>query len=329
MSLKRREFLALAAAVAAAPALAASRASRAVFEWAPVGKGLFATRGQTTGGNVLLIVGEGEAMLVDAKFAGLGPTLRREAAARAGEGAAITHLLNTHHHADHTGGNHAFTGDAQVLAHRRAERRIREQFDRYRQQIGQAAEHVRAALDGGEDPAALREARELADRSFEAADWAPTRTIEQDHQRLEIGQARVDVHHFGPGHTDNDLVVHLPEQNVLHTGDLLFHNMHPYFDPPGGATARGWIDSLEKTLELTDDTTIVIPGHGRIANRAAIEKQLAYLRQVRDAALLAVRQGKSREQFLQTDLEIFDGLQREQIKERALGAIYDEASAEE
>ncbi|MCC6660317.1 MAG: MBL fold metallo-hydrolase [Phycisphaerales bacterium] len=337
MLVSRRDFVrAAAGTVLIAPGLAAAWQPEGAaggkggegtwFAWRGVAPGAHVAIGE--GGNSTLLIAGGHALLVDTKYAPFGATLRREAGAL---GAAPTLVVNTHHHADHTAGNSAFTGDLPVIAHENAAPRILAQTDRYRQMLRAGVAAVSGAT--GKPPAAIdrvtREARARADAEpgLTPQSWAPTKTVGAE-DALDVGGVKVAVHHFGPGHTDNDLVLHVPSLNLLIAGDLLFSGLHPFMDPPGGATSRGWIESLTKAIALCDDKTVVVPGHGEVSDVAGLRGQIGYFENTRAAVAEAIAAGRTREQAQAIDLPEYAayGL-RDLAQKRALGAIYDEIRA--
>lgn len=340
MALTRRMFLSAAAgstmAGLAAPSVWArqpqiDRDGR-VFSWSRLRGGAMAVASLTSGGNVLVVPFKGAGgqtdpagLLVDTKFAGIAPVLRSDVAAILGE-VPMTLVVNTHHHGDHTGGNLAFKGAQQIVAHENAAPRIAAQTDRYIEQLksgpmllGQINPDAPASAALAVDQAAAHAA------DHRAEDWAPTTPLAMSGATsFELGASEVVLTHYGPGHTDNDVVVHLPDLNIVHTGDLLFNKLHPFIDRSGGASSAGWLAAVGKVTELCDRKTIVVPGHGQIAGVAALRGQAAYFEAVRDAAERAVERGDSRDVFVQTDLPVFAGYGFAQLKERTLGAIYDE-----
>src|SRR6185295_2924664 len=104
MALSRREFLAVSAAAGAACCVPTCRSRGAVradekfFDWKDVAKDALAAFG--FGGNSLAVLGTKGVLVVDCKNAPFGPQLRREAEALG----KLAMVVNTHHHADHTGG---------------------------------------------------------------------------------------------------------------------------------------------------------------------------------------------------------------------------------
>jgi glyoxylase-like metal-dependent hydrolase (beta-lactamase superfamily II) len=109
----------------------------------------------------------------------------------------------------------------------------------------------------------------------------PTITLE-DHMRLYHGEFILDLYYLGRGHTDGDIVVHLPKQNMIFTGDL-FATWDPYvtlIDYPGGGSLREWTRTLERIEALPFDT--VIPGHGGATDRAHLATYHAQLVRMQD-----------------------------------------------
>jgi len=293
-----------------------------ILAWAKVSGSTRAAIDLSLGGNVLMLVSGGEALVIDSKFPYLGPALREDAAGAAGEGGRVS-LLNTHHHGDHTGGNNAFVGRGQTYAHPKAIERIRGQIDNYRTGAEAAVGQVSQNLAGNRR--AIELAVEVAESAanLQADDFVPMNPVGGGSQ-IDVGELTIDIHHFGAGHTDNDLVAHLPGENVIHTGDLVFNGLHPFFDPSGGVTAKGWMNSLSGILELCDAETVVVPGHGRIGGREIVEKQRDYIAALVAAVEEEIKKGTTKEDAQQMSWPFMDGLGFEQIKGRAIGAVYDQ-----
>jgi glyoxylase-like metal-dependent hydrolase (beta-lactamase superfamily II) len=333
----RREFIASAAGTTAAVLLASrvgagQRSEDMYFEWKPVCEGARAAFGN--GGNALVVVGVGGvgvgkqgAMLVDCKNAPFGQELRREAET----GTKLTHVVNTHHHRDHTGGNHAFTPDLPVIAQVNAAPRILNLMKGYVAQINDglgvgAQKQGLAAKQVQED----RKALHARVAELKATEFAPTITFEKDYE-IDLGGTRVNLHHYGPGHTDNDLIVHIPSLNVLHMGDLVFNKMHPVVDMKSGASTRGWQESLRKAIALCDDKTHVVPGHGELCGIEALKAQLEYFDTMRDLVSKELKAGKSRKDVVEIKLPatLYPDYAKPDFVADVLGAIFDELKAGE
>lgn len=333
MDLTRREFALMAGSMAVAAGAWGSgigrRPPRAAqsetwFEWVGVGDGAWAAIGE--GGNSLAVSAGGEWLLVDTKNAGFGDALRREGASRGSGTPRLVRVVNTHHHADHTGGNYAFTPGTPILAHAKAKERVLGQVERYRSAI----KGLGAQVGRSEKPAAkeiLDDAAALVARidELDGARFAPTETMEAE-LSLKVGQRRLTLRHYGAGHTDNDVVVFVPELNLLHTGDLVFNGRHPYVDVGAGATTLGWMASLAAVIGMCDHKTVVVPGHGPVTNIDGVLKQAAYFKEVRAAVEEAIRAGKTRDEVLALEPDVFKGLEGGRGS-MSLGAAYDEMTA--
>ncbi len=330
----RRSFLGLGLAASAGMALLPRRAwafqpagtpapaaTRKLFEWKSLNPKAWAAIGQ--GGNTLVVRDAAKTLLIDTKMPVFGDILRREAESTVG---TLSMVLNTHHHADHTGGNHAFTRDLPVFAHKKAEPRIAAQIDRYIAGIKSAVGDMTKAQPAERELVA-DDFKRLHDRmaDLHVKDFAPTETFE-DGKQLEVGGVKLTLHHFGPGHTDNDAVVHFPSLNLVHTGDLLFHNVYPYIDREGGATTVGWRASLRKVIELCDDRTVIVPGHGEVCGKSALTDQIEYFDRMTDFVAKQIKDGKSREEVAAMNPAPYDKYNSEWIRPITLRGIYEELS---
>ena len=193
--------------------------------------------------NVTLVVGDGAALLVD--------TLSTAAQARelADAARAVTPypwtLVNTHHHFDHCFGNATLAADPPrpVYAHELAIAALRDRPDELRRA---AYEEIR-----DEQPAL---AAQLGDTEL----LAPTHPVHSE-TMLDIGGRRVVLRHPGRGHTDADLVVQVPDADVLVAGDLVEQSGPPAFEE---SYPLQWPDAVAELLRLTTPSTVVVPGHG-------------------------------------------------------------------
>jgi cyclase len=320
----RREFVAAAAVVGVVGAAgfaggsSAAHADDTVFDWKTVAGPVRAGFG--FGGNSTLIPGKEVAYLIDTKNSPFGTTLRRAATAA---GLKVV-VINTHHHADHTGGNHAFTKDCTVLAHENCAPRIENNVNRYISGIKEAV----GAFQGKKGPE-IEQAK--ADwhalykdvTKLKSADFKPNETMGASRTIDTPGGAKLELRHFGPGHTDNDMIVFIPDHNVLVAGDLLFHKVHPYVDPDGGGTPSGWVESLKKAIAMCDSTTRVVPGHGVLCGVEGLKDQVNYFDKVRAAVEKAVKAGRSRKEVGEMRLS-FPGYANPDRAPMALLGVYDE-----
>ena len=177
-------------------------------------------------------------------------------------GAPLVAVVNTHVHFDHTFGNGVFAAEgAEVVAHEAAAEALPEHAAEIR---GQAA----AELD--EDPRYA----ELVDTH----PLVPTRTFSSA-LTLDLGDRLVELIHPGKGHTSGDLVVRVPDADVVLAGDLVEESALR-----GGAPGYGddswpmeWPTTLDLALNLVGPDTVVVPGHGAPVGRDFVQEQRAAL----------------------------------------------------
>lgn len=324
------------------------------YQWTPVDDGdLSAAKKKTgavafgDGGNTLLVHTEHSAVLIDTKNSPFGQVLRSDVGVLSpgkDDRPWATYpdrlVVNTHHHADHTGGNFAFTPLGSVLAHPLAVGRIRGNMEQYRAAATNAlsADNLGKIKEDGHKEKIAREHLEPIAESMMAwkdRDFLPTRLFTPQNgkagddgamEKIRIGDVELSLHHFGPGHTDNDLVVYMPEWNVLHVGDYVFRRLHPFIDRAAGATIPGWIHGLEGALALCNPQTIVIPGHGEVTDAEGIREQITYLRDVWGMVTAWVDKGMSRDEAITQPVEKYKAYGFEQFRKITLGGMYDEAA---
>jgi glyoxylase-like metal-dependent hydrolase (beta-lactamase superfamily II) len=92
---------------------------------------------------------------------------------------------------------------------------------------------------------------------------------------IELGGRRVDLIEVGPAHTRGDVVVHLSDDGVVFTGDILFAGGHPV---AWAGPVSGWIAALDRVLALSP--SVVVPGHGPVVDAAVVTEERDYFVQL-------------------------------------------------
>jgi cyclase len=213
--------------------------------------------------NAGLVADGGTALLVDTLF-DLQLTAEMLEAMRAATPAAasIGTVVNTHANGDHCYGNQLVAGAEIVTSVAAAE------------EVDEVPPSVLAAflgMAGDLGPAGDFLVDIFGGFTFEGIDVvAPTTTFDGS-LSLRVGDRRVDLLELGPAHTGGDVVVHLPDDGVLFTGDLVFHGGHPIV---WAGPVANWIEACARMLEL--GPAVVVPGHGPLSDRSAIEAQRGY-----------------------------------------------------
>lgn len=274
------------------------------------------------GANSVLVLGKEEALLIDAKYVACGPSLRKEAESF---GRPLKRVILTHHHPDHTGGAFAFTPDIPVVGHSQCKARVLAQLPRYAESLDGSLTAI-AKVAGEPTKSVLEEGQKIKARFAEmkAEQFAPTQTIDAD-TNLEVGGIKLQVRVFGSAHTDNDLVVHLPELNVLVVGGLVVGKLHAYLDRPGGGTVAGWLDTLTKLSGMCNDKTVIIPANGDPAGPDSLRQQAEYLTALRGYVLDAVKAGKVRDEVVKAAIPpAYESFALPAVYALTMGAIFDE-----
>lgn len=213
--------------------------------------------------NAGLITDGSASMLVDTLF-DLGLTADMLAEMRRVSTAAdpVDSLVNTHANGDHCFGNSLVTG-AEIIASRECAREM------VALPPSRLADLVRSAPELGEvGEFVLRIFGPFAFDGIELA--APTRTFEGELE-LRVGDRRVRLLEVGPAHTAGDVVVHLPDDGVVFTGDILFHGGHPIV---WAGPVRNWTAACDRLLGMEAET--IVPGHGPLATPQAIRDLKEY-----------------------------------------------------
>ncbi|MFF6778226.1 MBL fold metallo-hydrolase [Streptomyces sp. NPDC012637] len=193
-----------------------------------------------------------ESLLVDTAATERRARLLRAAVVDAGLALPRT-IVSTHHHGDHTYGNGVFRPEARIVGHDNC-----------------CAEQL----------AAGRQLHLLWPQTdFGEVEILPPDLTYGDRLTLYVGGTEVRVIHPGPAHTTGDSIVHLPEQGVVFTGDLIFHGGTPFL--PMGSLA-GSLRALGLLRSL--DASTVVPGHGRVTDPSAYDTTERYLRWVSELA---------------------------------------------
>lgn len=220
------------------------------------------------GGNIAVFHGNDGTLLIDDQYA---PLTVKITAAIADLGAEpVDWLINTHWHGDHVGGNENFgTAGAMIMAQAK----------------------VRQRMSGARLPVGQTQSVPVRPPSPKAA--LPMLTWNEG-ITLYLNGDIVDIHHAPHAHTDGDSIIHWRQANVIHMGDIFFHQITlPFIDLASGGSIRGTLAAVDYALALADDETVIIPGHGPLARRTDLTAYRTMIAHVTHAVAKARRQGKN------------------------------------
>lgn len=221
--------------------------------------------------NAGLVTDGGESLLVDTLFDGVLTAEMLECMRRATPAAGrIGALVNTHANGDHCYGN-ALVGDVPIIAARASAEEMAELTP------GRMAELMRATDGMGKAGEFL--ARIFGPFDFDRIAFAPpTETFDGTLVR-NVGAKQVHLLDVGPAHTRGDVLVHVPADRVVYTGDILFIDGTPVM---WQGPVANWIRACDRILAM--DVEAIVPGHGPVTDHDGVRAVRDYLGYVRDEA---------------------------------------------
>jgi glyoxylase-like metal-dependent hydrolase (beta-lactamase superfamily II) len=189
-----------------------------------------------SGGNVGISTGEDGLYIIDDQVRPVTPGLLQ--AIRKISNKPIRFVINTHYHADHTGGNETIGGGgAVIIAH-----------DNIRERMTTA--QVSTFMQSTTQPY--------------AEEALPVVTF-NDRMSLHLNGETATAYYVANGHTDGDCIIHFPVSNVIHMGDMYFNGLYPYIDLDAGGSIQGMVAAADLALSMANESTRIIPGHGLLA----------------------------------------------------------------
>jgi len=240
----------------------------------------------TVGANSPIILTDTEALVVDSEIT---PAAARALVAdlKAVTDKPVKYVVDSHYHYDHAFGNQVFGPDVQVIGHENTRTRLlgntMAEYT-YLSSVEPVPARV-AALRERRDKEADPQAKALLERQItnslayleqvkEIRVTPPTVTLDRK-MTLFRGGREIQMLFFGRGHTDTDVVVYLPRERIVCTGDL----MESVLSYMGDAYVDEWPATLDRLMTLDFDT--VMPGHGVVfKGKGHIEAFQRYLRDV-------------------------------------------------
>lgn len=233
-----------------------------------LGPGLHVVSGFANG-NILAVEGPDQVLLVDAQTAkrvGLADSALRTVTTK-----PVRQVVFTHYHEDHTSGmSHWRSGGAIAIAQRAVPSQM-------------AKDTLIPDWDGWHRTQA--QATAMPDRLF------------ADSMVLSLGSRTVVLMHVPPAHTDGDAMVWIPEENLLHVGDLVEPGGPPFIDWWTGGSVNGMIAAADMILARTNEQTRIVPGHGEVISRATVLDHRVMLVTIRDRVFAGIRNGRTLEEI--------------------------------
>jgi cyclase len=177
-----------------------------------------------SGGNTAVFITDSGVTLVDTKLPGFGPTLLERIKTVTNK--PVTRIINTHAHADHSGGNAFFGPSVESI-------------------VQENAKTVMAAMP------------EYAGANAKSL---PTRTY-KDKLTIGSGKDQIDVYYFGRGHTSGDSFIVFPALRTMHVGDIFAWKALPYVDAAAGGSVLEQPRTLAGAVSAVKNVDTIINGH--------------------------------------------------------------------
>ena len=230
--------------------------------------------------NISVVRDNQDLLLVDSRTSS-AEAVELEADLRVFGPAHVVALVNTHAHFDHTFGNQQFgPGSAlnvPIFGHHLLPAHL-DQYERPRLAAWRAGT--------GNEP----------DRDWQQVRITPPTNLVNTRTPLQIGERTVELCPMGPGHTDNDLIVHVADARAWIVGDVVEASGPPMYG--SGCYPLGLPEQLEALLAKIDEHDVVVPGHGPVVDRSFVVTQLADVTQLAEQLRLAHQSGTTVEEAL-------------------------------
>lgn len=220
------------------------------------------------GGNIGVSVGDDGILMIDDQFAPLAEKI--QAALDNFNKGELKFILNTHVHGDHVGGNSSFGKVTTIIAHKNIRKRMIDNFNNN-------------------------------EKNSQGKDGWPVITFESS-LSVHFNSEEIEVIHMPAGHTDGDAIIYFKNSNVVHTGDHLFNGMFPFIDLDNGGTVDGYIKNVEAIIAKLNDSVVIIPGHGPLANTSDMNTFLDMLTSTTKIVRDHIDAGKSSDEIIEIGL---------------------------
>jgi glyoxylase-like metal-dependent hydrolase (beta-lactamase superfamily II) len=221
------------------------------------------------GGNTAAFITANGVVLVDTKLANNGQAILDQVKAVTDK--AITHIINTHTHGDHTGSNDFFPASVEIVTQ----------------------ENTKANME--KMPAFQDAAKKhgLPDRTF------------NDKLTLLSGNEAIDLYHTGPAHTNGDAFIVFRRARVMHAGDVFAGKQQPFIDGNNGGSGIAYGETIGKAAATIKNVDTVIPGHSTLMKWQDFVDYGEFNRLFLEHARASLRANKTPEQAM-ADLKLPD-----------------------
>lgn len=245
-------------AISLAVAEASQQGQPAALEIQKVKDNLYVISGG--GGNTAAFITEKGVVVVDTKLPNNGPGILDKIKSVTPK--PVMMVINTHTHGDHVGSNSAFTGAVEFVAQ----------------------ENCKASME-----------KMTAFQSEEGKKFLPSKTY-KDKLSLLSGKDKIELYHFGPGHTSGDTFVVFPALKTMHSGDIFAGKGTPIMDTNNGGSGVAYPKTLAKAAAGIKGVETVIPGHSTVMTWNDFQEYGHFMGELVAAIEQAKKAGKTADQ---------------------------------
>lgn len=230
---------------------------------------------QGKGGNVLASIGDDGILIIDDDYQEYALAHHQALKELTSSEGLPRFVINTHWHFDHVGGNQYWgSRGAVIMAHENVYQRM-----------------------------STRQEMKVFGRVVEPSPRPALPVVTYDQSStLRFNNQQIELQHFAAGHTDGDSVAFFLEDNVVHMGDHYFKDRFPFVDVGSGGNVFSYTANVAEILKRIDDKTVVVPGHGSLANRADLIRYLDMLETTSAEVSARLDQGQTVEQITRQGL---------------------------
>jgi len=221
------------------------------------------------GGNIGVSIGDDGVFIIDDQFPQLMPKIEKVITDLGG--GDIDFAVTTHWHFDHAEGNLALGPEGTWLV---------------------AHENSREMMKGDHLINLVMVSYEQ--KAYPKSAW-PDITF-SDSMQFHLNGQTIDLWHFGPAHTTGDTAVYFRESNVVHLGDIYNNAGYPFIDSGNGGSLDGMIHFCSEVIQRINQDTVVIPGHGNVADYQALVDYNEMLKLVRERLVALMAEGATLDQ---------------------------------
>ena len=202
----------------------------------------------------------------------------------------FAYVINTHWHWDHINGNQAFA-NVPIIGHKN----IIPAIQNFEQGLEFFIKQRQGRVSAWKD--IIQQAEQGSEQALRAQGWAyaheyflseyqqgfnvvyPSITF-SDCLILQMGDVNINLVHFPSLHTNNDIVVHIPEEELLVTGDLFNYHQLPCIRHSSVEYIQEWLEIFKSLLDDTDDMATVVPGHQNLMTAKDLKKMWDYIQKL-------------------------------------------------